>query len=242
MIEKKRYKLIVCKVLQREAYLCAANSPNIIDVELLPQGLHNEPNKLRNELAKAIENVTDIQGNKYDALLLGYGLCSRGIVDLSPSIELVVPRAHDCITLMLGSKEKYKEYFDANPGAYWYTPGWIETGTQPGKDRRDWMLKEYTQKYGEDNAEYLMEMEEGWIKEYSKATYISSEVPSDEEFREYTKQCAKFLGWNYDEIKGDNGLMQRLVDGCWGEGEFLIVRPGKKIAEDLTSPGLIKEG
>ena len=241
MIEKKRYKLIVCKVLQREAYLCAANSPNIVDVELLPQGLHNEPDKLRDELTKAIENITDIQGNRYNALLLGYGLCSRGIVGLSPTIELVVPRAHDCITLMLGSKEKYREYFDTNPGAYWYTPGWIETGTQPGEDRNDKLLKEYLEKYGEDNAEYLMEVEEGWIKEYSKATYISSKIPSDQEFREYTRQCAEYLNWSFDEIKGDNGLMQRLADGCWGEDEFLIVGPGRKIAEDLTSAGLIKE-
>jgi len=34
--------------------------------------------------------------------------------------------------------------------------------------------------------------------------------------------------------------MQRMVDGEWDEDEFLIVKPGQKIGEDLTSEGIIK--
>ena len=42
-----RFQFIICKVLQREAYFCAAQSPNVIDIVMLPQGLHNEPDELR---------------------------------------------------------------------------------------------------------------------------------------------------------------------------------------------------
>jgi hypothetical protein len=34
--------------------------------------------------------------------------------------------------------------------------------------------------------------------------------------------------------------MQRLLDGQWNENEFLTVRPGQRIAEDLTNPNIIK--
>ena len=33
-------------------------------------------------------------------------------------------------------------------------------------------LKEYMEKYGKDNAEYLMETEQNWLKEYNWAVYL----------------------------------------------------------------------
>ena len=48
------------------------------------------------------------------------------------------------------------------------------------------------------------------------------------------------LGWRYDELQGDPGLMQRFVDGRWSQEEFLVVPPGRRIAEDLTNEGIIK--
>ena len=167
-----RLQFIICKVMQREAYYCAARSRNIVDVAVMPQGLHNEPEKLRSEVQKALDATSDIQGRPYDALLLGYGLCSNGIVGLHSQIPIVVPRGHDCITLLLGSKDRYKEYFDSHRGVYWFSPGWIETDNQPGKERFERTLKEYIEKFGEDNAEYLMETEKNWMKEYNWATYI----------------------------------------------------------------------
>ncbi len=226
--------------MQREAYFCAARSKNIIDVVLMQQGLHNEPEELRRQVQKALDRTADVQGRDYDASLLGYGLCSNGTVGLSSKIGVVVPRGHDCITLLLGSKEKYQEYFDSHRGVYWFSPGWIETNTQPGKERYEHTLKQYIEKYGQDNAEYLMQIEQSWIKEYNWAAYIDWGFTNAQEEKEYTRSCAEFLGWNYYEIKGDPSLIQRLLDGEWTESDFLIVKPGQKITEDLTTNGIIK--
>ena len=225
--------------MQREAYFCAARSKNVVDIVLMEQGLHDEPDKLRSEVQKALDNTCDIQGRPYDASLLGYGLCSNGIVGLSAKIPIVVPRGHDCITLLLGSKDKYQEYFDSHRGVYWYSPGWIESGKQPSEERYEKMLKEYKEKYGDDNAQYLMEVEQDWIKEYDWATYIDWGLTDSDEYKNYTKRCAEFLHWNYDELRGNPVLMQRLVDGDWNDSEFLVVKPGRKINEDLTNDGII---
>jgi hypothetical protein len=235
-----RYQFIVCKVMQREAYFCAARSGNVVDVVLMEQGLHNEPDKLRIEVQKALNNTCDIQGRPYDASLLGYGLCSNGITGLSAKITIVVPRGHDCITLLLGSKDKYKEYFESHRGVYWYSAGWIESGQQPGRERYEKTLREYREKYGRDNAQYLMELEQDWIKKYNWATYIDWDLTDSDLYREYTKQCADFLGWGYDELKGSPDLMQKLVDGDWNNDEFLIVEPGREIKENLTDESIIK--
>jgi hypothetical protein len=233
-------QLIVCRVLQREAYFCAARSPNLVDVVLMEQGLHNEPDRLRCEVGKALARTHDVQGRPYDASLLGYGLCSNGTVGLTAEIPIVIPRGHDCITLLLGSRQRYQEYFDSHRGVYWYSPGWIEAGAQPSRQRYERLLAEYTRKYGADNAEYLMEVEQVWIKEYNWAAYVDWGLVESQAYKSYTKQCAAFLGWDYDEVPGDSGLMQRFVDGLWNESEFLVVEPGRRIAEDVINEGIMR--
>lgn len=221
-----KYYVISCHVLWREFCYIASQSANSFDFNFLEQGLHNTPDLLRTRLQEAVDAVPD----GYDAILLGYGLCCNGIEGIvARGTRLVVVRGHDCITLLLGSKEKYKEYFDSHPGTYWYSPGWIETGTQPGKVRHDVLLKEYIEKYGEDNAEYLMEMEQGWFKEYSNAAYVDLDIGDGAAGREYTKECADWLGWKYDQMQGDRHLMQDLLDGKWDKKEFLVVEPSQKI-------------
>jgi hypothetical protein len=226
--------------MQREAYYCAARSKNVVDIVLMEQGLHDQPDRLRREVQAALERTSDVQKRPYDASLLGYGLCSNGVVGLSAKIPIVVPRGHDCITLLLGSKDTYQKYFDSHRGVYWYSPGWIESGKPPGPQWYKNLLEEYTKKYGEDNAHYLLEVEQKWIQEYNWATYIDWGLGDCSQYKDHAKHCAASFGWNYDEVKGDRGLMQRLVDGQWNDGEFLVVQPGQRIVEDITKSGIIK--
>jgi hypothetical protein len=226
--------------MRREAYFCAARSPNEVDVVLLEQGLHEDPDNLRAAVQAALDRTQNPQGLPYDASLLGYGLCSNGIAGLSAKILMVVPRGHDCMTLMLGSKDKYREYFESHRGVYWYSSGWIETGTMPGKERYEKTLAEYQRKYGKENAQYLMEQQQKWMTEYNWAVYIDWGFPNAQNDKKFTRDCAEFLGWQYDEIKGDSGLMQRLLNGKWNDSEFLAVRPGEKISEDITNNGILK--
>ncbi|MHC4551428.1 MAG: DUF1638 domain-containing protein [Planctomycetota bacterium] len=238
-----RLKFIVCKVMQREAYLCASRSGNIVDIVLMPQGLHDQPEILREELQKELQKTTDPSGKPYDGVLLGYCLCSNGICGLRCEVPVVVARGHDCMTLLLGNRKMYQHYFDTHKGIYWYSVGWIEhcNDLMPGKERYEKKLLEYRDKYGEDNAQYLMEMEETWIKEYQRAVFIDWGLPQTETMKAYTKDCAEHLHWEYDEVNGDSSLMQRLVDADWDDADFLTVQPGATIRDDLTGDGIIKE-
>lgn len=240
--------VIACGVLFRELSMLAAESTQIIDTVFLEQGLHNEPDKLRSEVQRQIDAVEaalpdDPAALEGTAILLGYGLCSNGIVGLkSTKVPLVIARGHDCITLLLGSKERYKEYFDAHSGTYWYSSGWIERSLQPGKERYEKIYQGYVEKYGEDNAQYLMEMEQNWFKEYSWATYIDWGHPLGEAYRAYTKECAEFLHWNYDELKGDPSLLRDMLEGRWDSDKFQVVRPGHTVAAAYNSAAIIDEG
>lgn len=236
-----RFKFIACKVMQREVYLCASQSKNIIDIVQMTQGLHDIPDILRSEVQKELHKTADASGKPYDAILLGYCLCSNGICGLHSNIPIVVTRGHDCMTLLLGSRHRYQDYFDTHKGIYWYSVGWIEHCHElmPSKERHEKLLTEYTTKYGHENAKYLMETEQTWIAEYKRAVFIDWGLPGTSEAKDYTKQCADYLGWEYDEINGSDNLMQRLVDGDWNDNDFLVVQPGQTIRDDLTEPHIM---
>ena len=222
--------------------MCASRSRNIIDIVLMPQGLHDTPDILRSEVQKELDKTADASGKLYDAILLGYCLCSNGITGLHSDIPVVVARGHDCMTLLLGSRHRYQDYFDTHKGVYWYSIGWIEqcNAPMPGKDRFDKIQAEYIEKYGAENAEYLIQMEMGWIKEYKRAVFIDWALPETDKAKAYTQECAAYLGWEYDEIKGSDDLMRRLLDGDWNDEDFLVVQPGQTIRDDLTEPGIMK--
>jgi hypothetical protein len=221
-----RYHVVLCHVLWREVCYHTSQAEAFFTFDFVQQGLHNTPDLLRERLQKAVDQAPE----ECDAVLLGYGLCSNGIMGVvARTKRLVVPRAHDCITLFLGSKERYRAYFDAHPGTYWYTPGWIECSVQPGKDRYDLLRRQYVEKYGEENADYLMEMEQGWLKEYNNAAYVDLGFGETGRYKEYTRECARWLGWGCDELQGDAGLLRDFLAGHWEAERFLVVEPGQTI-------------
>ena len=221
--------------MRREVSWIASKSPCYVDVTFMPLGLHEFPDKLRAALAEHIEISNKEfpydhyeENLRYDYIILIYGLCDNSVVGLSsPDIPLVIPRAHDCTSLLLGSKERYDELFHEVSGTFWYSRGWIERSFMPGEELYNKTLKEYIEKYGEDNAEYLMEVQYGWMKTYNRAYFIDWEqLGNSEYYRSYTKECAAYLKWNYEECQGSPLLLEKILSGRFDEEEVLIIPPG----------------
>jgi len=228
-----KYYYIGCHVLWREVCHYISISENYFDVKFFDWGLHCSPDVLRKTLQDEIDSIT----KDYDAVLVGYGLCSNGISGIkSNKNKLVVVRGHDCITHLMGSKERYRAYFDKNPGTYWYSPGWIEDHLEPGKERYEQTRCSYIETYGEENADYLMELENDWFNKYTNAAYIDLNIGDNERFKNYTKECADWLKWNYDELKGDPQLLRDFLNGNWDdENKYLLVEPGEMIEPSYES-------
>lgn len=230
-----RYKCLTCEALTRPVYLSAALSPHSIDIELVRIGLHDRPKDLRSQLQAMIDAVP---AEKYDAVLLAYGLCGQATAGLAArQAPLVMPRAHDCITLFLGSRERYRQQFEGNPGTYWYSQDYIERRDSAsltlsmGSGVTDNIQAEYdryVEKYGKDNADYLMEVMGGWSSHYNRAVFIDLEVGDASSVEALARAEAQRRGWTFEHLPGDIGLIRRLVMGEWDD-DFLVVPPGQKI-------------
>ncbi len=232
-----RLKLISCEIFFREICHCIARSPNYIDLEFLPKGLHDIGCV---GMLQRVQSVLDrVDGGNYDAVVFGYGLCNNGLAGLTArSVPVILPRAHDCITLFLGSKERYLDYFNSHLGTYFKTSGWIERGETSGElsqlsiQRQIGMDKSYdelVEKYGEENAQYIYDTLYGY-KNYSQFTFIEMGIEPGDLFEQLTRKEAEEKGWAYEKIPGDMTMIQRLVDGIWDDKEFLIIPPGHHVA------------
>jgi hypothetical protein len=238
-----RLKLIACKALYREISLITATSANFIDVTYLRQGLHNTPGLLKEALQMEINRIDEgddlhTYKNEYsirdfDAILLGYGLCSNGVAGLSSAkYPIIVPKAHDCITLFLGSQEKYLKYFNAHPGTYWYNASWIENALTPSEQTDREMYDFYAEKYGEENAGFLVQSQ--LTANYSRCVFIKWEELPFPEYEKYTRDAAKHEDWEFDLVDGNSSYLRDFLNGKWDEKRFLTVPPRKRIAPDYS--------
>jgi hypothetical protein len=212
----------------------------------MEKGLHDVGTKKMSE--KLQGEIDKVDAETYDTILLCYGLCNNGISGLHSSLPVVIPRAHDCITLLMGSKEKYRDYFNSNPGTFFFSSGWLERNKDPG-DTKDSIpaqlgmgktYQEYVELYDEETAGYLFDVLGDWLKNYKKTAFINTRVGSEQVYRHKTKLFASEKGWAYEEVVGDTGLIYRLLNGDWNPEEFLVLPPGASV-EPSTDESIIKQ-
>lgn len=221
--------LIACEVFQSEIDLLAGGAEHIVEKRLMEIGLHDRPDEMRAILQEAVVEMD--ARDDIEAIVLAYGLCGLGTAGLRAGRHpLVIPRAHDCITMFLGSKERYAERQSACPGCYHYTPGWNRARRVPGPDRLAALRLDFSKQFDPDDVEFLLESEKAMWNSYDTSTFIDLGTPEAESEAAYTKQCADWLGWKFEHLKGDPTLLRDLLWGSWDDGRFQIIRPASKLA------------
>ena len=249
----KRLLAIGCEVFYREASAAIAQSPCVVDIEYMPKSLHDigeGPMSSRLQAKSSCRSRRGLLTPGLTPIVLLYGLCNNGIRGLHAPVPIVVPRAHDCITLLLGSRARYDEHFQANPGTFYRSPGWIERDSDPDANpasvtSRLGVTHDYAklaEKYGEDNAKYLMETMGDWFKHYRRLTLIDTGVGPCEAYRPICQAEVRDKNWTYEEIAGDTVLIRKLLCGDWDEQDFLILQPGQKIAASNDDAVICADG
>lgn len=194
-----------------------------MDCEFLDFNYHGRPDLLHLRLQEIIDQSQD-----YDLIVMTYSRCSNVVVGLlSEKVPLLLPRTHDCISLLLGSNERQLELLKKNPGTYYFSRGWLDYGRTPYAE-----YLEYVDRYGQEKAADLIKMLYGG---YNKAVLIVTMGTKDmEKYREEVRKISEFFGWEVDEVEGDLQLLTTVLNGRSGQ-DTVYVEPGRMVTLDMLA-------
>ena len=219
--QKPRF-VIACRVMKPELDSLAGDQAQV-EIRYLDQNMHERPEQMPAVVQAEIDNVENVAGQ----IILGYGLCSNGIVGVrAPRQGLIIPRVHDCITLFLGSRAAYEKVFYDHPGTYYLTPGWVEER----KDPLGYMASTYVPKMGREMAEWGIREE---LKNYTRIVMIDTQSADMAPLRRIARENAEFLEKEYAEIPGSQEYFRRILFGPYPEADFIHLQAGETMQQEM---------
>ena len=205
------------------------------EIVFMDYGLHRVPSRMTRALQETLDQI-----ETPSLVVLGYGLCGNGLQGIKAGRHtLLVPRVNDCIALLLGSHKAYIREFEAVPGTYYLSKGWLESGSHPLKE-----YEEYLPKYGPEQAMWIMDQQ---YQHYERLVLVAHHQSDLESYRPQALEVARFCqrwGMRYEEILGSDEYVRHLVeliravaergvgalDG--GNKDLMVIPPGGEIRQE----------
>ena len=150
-----------------------------LDITYIEIEGHNYPKRLSKQIQKEIDKCKG-----YEKIILLYGLCGNAMLNIEArDIPLLIVRVHDCLSILLGSKERFNQLFRDRLSVGWSC--YSLEGNQSSFDD-----------YDDEDREYLES-----ILHPKKDIYVTFDLDED---IDYAK--------NYNEvIKGDLSFLRDII-------------------------------
>jgi hypothetical protein len=219
--------IIACKVVQSLIETCLVQAA--IPAVFMEYGLHRTPALMVAALQEKVDQILNPS-----MIILGYGLCGNGLVGLKARAHtLIVPRVHDCITLFLGSHQRYMQDFTSEPGTYYLTKGWLESGSNPLDE-----CQALAGKYGQEAADWIIDTQ---YQNYKRLVLVAPTRAELELYRDQAREVAEFCAarWGYrcEERIGSDEFVKCLVTSAprlrESTDDFLVIPPASEIKQEM---------
>lgn len=242
---KKKLYVIACAVLTIDMKHSAEKLGIDIEYKFLEAGLHNNPKRLKEKLQAAIDEIS--ASGLCERIIIGYGICGKGTIGIqSRCVPLAIPKVHDCVALFLGGDQAYKNEFKKFPGTYYLSAGWCEEKTEPMSQRKQWAyfgekkleFNDLVEKYGKDAAQQTFDFLNSWQKNYQRAAFIETGAKASPRYEKFAKDMAREYNWEYEKIKGGQGLIKKMITAGHSTSDILFVPPEHVIGFDAIQSTL----
>lgn len=204
--------IIACRTLEREL-LCAIERIKCpYPVRWIESGLHNVPKKLNLRLQEVLDSC-----GEFDTVLLAMGFCGNSLIGLKTgSFRLVIPKADDCISLVLGQEQRR-----ALNATYFLTDGWLKG------ERNIWVeyqncMSRYGQKQGR-------EIFDAMFAHYRFLALVDTGAYDPSPAAAQAMDISRQLGLEFRSISGSLEDLENLLLGNWFSDTHLIIPPGDTV-------------
>jgi hypothetical protein len=213
--------ILACSMLEDEVTLAMEKTGCRLPVVWLERGLHEWPDRLREELCRQLERLAGA-----DTVLLTFSLCGNALLGLgSPGSRLVLPRFHDCIWMCRSLAEDQPAR--ADPRGLYLTRGWLRGEHSLARSfRRD------CRTYGRKEARSLYR--DMILKHYRSLVMLDTGAYPREETLAEIRRMGKTFGLAVRDCPGSTRILEKLFSGRW-DREFCVIPPGEHIRQELFS-------
>lgn len=194
--------VIYCETLDAEIKAVAADVPQVEKLEVMPWGLHIDPDRL---LAEVRDKILQLQ-ERVEVIVLGYGRC-QALDRLGDDFKVPVlrPEAEDCIGVLMG-QQRYEEELQREPGTWFLSPGWTRMGT-------DFVFRELqVHRIGRKDIDPL-QLARRMLEGFTRALYIDMNLDRKEgDLAEKARLIATDLALRLERTTGSCGLLKAVFD------------------------------
>lgn len=216
--------IIACRTVEIELLKAMKDTGCTWPVYWLDSGLHDVPKKLHQTIKNQIQKA---ETDGIEQILFAMGYCGNSLAGLvSNSIEFVIPRVDDCITLFMGTHRARMAVPNAS-GTYFMTKGWM--------DREKTIWTEYlnmVEEYGEETGKELFDMMFG---NYKQVGVLDTGCYEMDTVIKEAERIAEFLKLETKVISASDIFLKELLQKEWNPDKFLIIPAGQEISmKDLS--------
>lgn len=204
--------MIVCETLKDEFLFLYKEIGLKANVKWIESGLHNYTQKLHDRLQQAIDEIEGCE-----RVILVFGRCGDSVQNLkNGDFEMIIPKAEDCISLLMGSNERRRDYSKEH-AAYYLTEGWLRG------ERNIWVEYLYSvEKYGEETAKSIAKM---MYCNYRTLALLDTGIDPIGQLMEKTQEIEETLGLKREVVPAELTYIRELLTGPWDAARYEIVPP-----------------
>lgn len=221
--------ILACNTVRDEIQKAASETLCPHPFVWVESGLHLVPEKLRGRLQEELDRIHGVS-----RVLLAFGFCGNAVAGLrAGAYEIVFPRVDDCITLLLGSKERRDEC-SRQGGVYFLTKGWLEGEVNIWSEYQSVLAR-----FGLERTERIYQR---MLAHYHALGLIDTGAYDVASLLPQVQEIARRLKLEARVLPGSIAYLKNFLSGPWSEKDYVIVPPFSAVEPsymglDCSPPG-----